>query len=415
MTAEILIMNKSTVALAADSAVTIKTKDSVKIFNSVNKLFSLNDNAPVSIMIYNAASVNGLEWEQLIKEYKLSKEDEELDYLSDYVTDFISFIESGNFIPEEQQNQGLKERIIDIFLDTDSQYKDSCTEEGKLLDFGDFLKEMIDTFKRLEQNENADNLSNEIARGKISTIVDEVIEMWEKEKSESYDGYNEDFVELIVAILRTNVQTDYSGIVISGFGSKDIFPSMVELNIQFMFNNSFRYHIAQSHSISFDNSSIIIPFAQSQIVDSFLRGIDPDIQSYMYSFMETMTSEYKEFVKGLANDETKEQIDAVMSDLAKEKMANYIETLNNYQQEYFIQPIVESVKLLPKEELAIMAETLVSITSFKRKMLIGDAETVGGPIDVAVISKGDGLIWIKRKHYFDPSLNQAYLKRKGKL
>ena len=35
-------------------------------------------------------------------------------------------------------------------------------------------------------------------------------------------------------------------------------------------------------------------------------------------------------------------------------------------------------------------------------------ESVGGPVDVAVISKGDGFIWIKRKHYFDPSLNSHF-------
>jgi hypothetical protein len=54
-----------------------------------------------------------------------------------------------------------------------------------------------------------------------------------------------------------------------------------------------------------------------------------------------------------------------------------------------------------------MAESLVNLTSFKLKVT-EDAETVGGPIDVAVISKGDGLIWIKRKHYFSPELNQQF-------
>ena len=39
-----------------------------------------------------------------------------------------------------------------------------------------------------------------------------------------------------------------------------------------------------------------------------------------------------------------------------------------------------------------------------------DAETVGGPIDVAVISKGDGFVWIKRKHYFKPELNPHFIK-----
>ena len=66
--------------------------------------------------------------------------------------------------------------------------------------------------------------------------------------------------------------------------------------------------------------------------------------------------------------------------------------------------------MLPKEELAEMAETLVNLTSFKRRVT-PSAETVGGPTDVAVISKGDGLVWIKRKHYFDPALNHRYFDR----
>ncbi len=51
-----------------------------------------------------------------------------------------------------------------------------------------------------------------------------------------------------------------------------------------------------------------------------------------------------------------------------------------------------------------MAESLVNLTCFKRRVTL-DAETVGGPVDVAVISKGDGFVWVKRKSYFDPGLN----------
>jgi hypothetical protein len=63
--------------------------------------------------------------------------------------------------------------------------------------------------------------------------------------------------------------------------------------------------------------------------------------------------------------------------------------------------------MLPKDELAAMAESLVNLTSFKRKVTM-ESETVGGPIDVAVISKGDGFIWIKRKHYFKAELNPQF-------
>jgi hypothetical protein len=56
-----------------------------------------------------------------------------------------------------------------------------------------------------------------------------------------------------------------------------------------------------------------------------------------------------------------------------------------------------------------MAETLVNLVSFRKQVTL-EAETVGGPIDVAVISKGDGFVWIKRKHYFDPALNHHFFK-----
>ena len=70
------------------------------------------------------------------------------------------------------------------------------------------------------------------------------------------------------------------------------------------------------------------------------------------------------------------------------------------------------VALLPKDELAELAEALVNLTSFKRRVTPA-AETVGGPVDVAVISKGDGLVWLKRKHYFPPELNPRYFRRLG--
>lgn len=54
-----------------------------------------------------------------------------------------------------------------------------------------------------------------------------------------------------------------------------------------------------------------------------------------------------------------------------------------------------------------MAEALVNLTGFKRR-ITESRETVGGPIDVAVILKVDGFIWVKRKHYFPPELNQHF-------
>jgi hypothetical protein len=44
-----------------------------------------------------------------------------------------------------------------------------------------------------------------------------------------------------------------------------------------------------------------------------------------------------------------------------------------------------------------MAEALVSLTAFLMQMSPDQSETVAEPINVAVLSKGNGFIWIKHK------------------
>lgn len=55
MTAEIAILNKDAIALAADSAVTISAGDKEeKTYDSADKLFELCRHNPIGVMIYNA-------------------------------------------------------------------------------------------------------------------------------------------------------------------------------------------------------------------------------------------------------------------------------------------------------------------------------------------------------------------------
>jgi hypothetical protein len=72
--------------------------------------------------------------------------------------------------------------------------------------------------------------------------------------------------------------------------------------------------------------------------------------------------------------------------------------------------IEDMVEFMPKPELAKMAESLVNLTSIKRQVSRG-METVGGPIDVAVISPSEGFVWVRRKHSFPQELNFRYFER----
>ena len=113
---------------------------------------------------------------------------------------------------------------------------------------------------------------------------------------------------------------------------------------------------------------------------------------------------------GKLDTDEKDNLKEHLKAISNEMLNAYIENLENYRRQNYINPVLNIVDMLPKDELAAMAESLINLTSFKRRVSM-DAETVGGPIDVAVISKGDGFIWIKRKHYFKSELKPSVFRK----
>ena len=160
-------------------------------------------------------------------------------------------------------------------------------------------------------------------------------------------------------------------------------------------------------------SASIVAFAQSEMVSLFMNGIDDDYADFVNSFTsQAFTTGYPDTIStALDKYLGKNDKDVVLQkirDIGKELSSKLGSAIRQYAKFAHSDLIVEIVNHLPKEELAAMAEALVNLTSFKRHVT-RQAETVGGPIDVAVISRGDGFIWIKRKHYFSQQLNPHFL------
>ncbi|HJR60499.1 MAG TPA: hypothetical protein VJ813_13905 [Vicinamibacterales bacterium] len=91
MTAEIAILNSGAIALAADSAVTWSGASTPKIYNTVNKLFTLSKYHPVGIMVYGAADLLGVPWETIIKVYRHNLGARRFGALEAHAQDFIPF------------------------------------------------------------------------------------------------------------------------------------------------------------------------------------------------------------------------------------------------------------------------------------------------------------------------------------
>lgn len=427
MTAEIAILNKSAVALAADSAVTLNINGEKKIYPSANKLFMLSKYHPVGIMVFGNANFMSVSWETIIKHYRQKLGEEKFANLKDYALDFLNFLESSKLFPESEQESFyqssvysyydlIKEDILKEIKDLFDTNRDETSEipEKKIKEvISSKIKKHYDALKEREPILNTDNKKDDkktidnFKKHFNKTIEKEMDKVFEKMPLSKPDKKN--LIEIAICLFFSDlISNSHSGVVISGFGDTDIFPCLESMVLEGIAFNRLKYIVRKSVKVDFDLRACIMPFAQSEMVCSFMEGIDPFFQEFMIQELVKIFNIYsKNIVESLGSVQKEENVERILIEINDEIIKMYLKGLKKISQENFTNPIINIVASLPKVELAEMAESLVNITRFKRK-ISSEAETVGGPIDVAVISKDDGFIWIKRKHYFKPELNQHF-------
>jgi len=185
--------------------------------------------------------------------------------------------------------------------------------------------------------------------------------------------------------------------VIAGFGENDTFPSLKSFTLDILVEGKLKYQEGKSAEITFAPCAIIMPFAQQEMVQAFMEGVDPSFDKMLLGYLETLFSSLPDEIVKIFNGPSpkdKLQLAEKLKKLGEHLLKGFKEEMGKFKHREHVSPILKAVDFLPKDELANMAEALVNLTSFKRKITL-DAETVGGAIDVAVISKGDGFIWKK--------------------
>lgn len=432
MTAVVAIMNKSGIALAADSAVTVTNGtggySSSKIYNTANKLFMLSKYHPVGIMVYSSAAFMQVPWELIIKLYRKYLGDRSFDTIADYRDDFLNFLVSSSqlsFIKKETNYLSIViYRIISQTLDIAEYNLRSnldIKQELDLLEEDESNKKYIEKLKEFLEQVISDYICH---YEKINDLIDydyasfsqeyedlivNAFEIYSRNPNIVLDNYSE-FKKVLILLVyeyltRKNFNFGSTGIVFAGFGEAEIYPSLCSIEIDGMLSGKLRYMNNQVEKICEKNTASIVPFAQKDVMQMFIEGIDPNIeQVFKDSFSKIIKGYNKILVEAIDNVELKERIQSIdinkLDDIFRDEILEA-------KREWQILPTINTVEILSKEDLAEMAESLVYLTFLKRRTSSSE-ESVGGPIDVAIISKGDGFIWKNRKHYFEKELNQHF-------
>lgn len=405
MTAIVAVLNKHAVAIAADSAVTMG--DTHKVVNSANKIFTLSKYHPVAVMTYSNAAFMGGPWDIIIKEYRKELAEKSFEKLKDYVGDFIKFLHNRNFFCDEKTQRNYLKLLLDSFVKNELLQQGGISTEDLT---GERLNEKIISYKVHHKNDEKcsefEHYAYDEFRKQFYTLVQEY-------SSQNRINISDELCEAFFYYLSAKLESPMNtGLVFVGYGENEIYPSLYPLNVSLAVDGHLRYYVDKDRIVEISDhgcATSITPFAQIDVTQTIVRGINPTFQDILYKVIDKAMSAFLQLIAGRVEENASTAtiapaIRGLNTQLFTKKV---IDVIQDEMFESYTKPLLQTVISLDKEDMANMAESFIALTSLVRRMQPGE-ETVGGPVDVAVISKGDGFVWINRKHYFKPELNAAF-------
>ena len=420
MTAEVAIINRSAVALAADSLVTVTTERHKKTWE-VNKLFALSKHQPVGIMVYDSAEFLKLPWETVIKSYRKDLGNRAYPTLQKYAEHFFDWIATSPIVCNEQDQQdqflGLLQGFYKeiVLRKIDRIVKQTIGESGPISrkEIGNIASEVIHESHQyltgLGRRSSLPADLNLLANEKYSELLAVAIKKYFAKMpiSDEDNGLLKDCARLLFE--NKFPLPTHSGVVFAGFGENQALPEVLGFHIYGAVNAKPIYDADENGSIR-NGDAAILPFAQRNTVDTLLRGINDEDFGTIAEYLKMLSSRLPIIIADSIQMDQSQQEELInkLQTATSDALENFNSKIDSWLNRKHVEPLLDALPSLPKEEMADLAESLVSVTSLKQKISLG-IETVGGPIDVAIITKGDGFIWLKRKHYFNPELNQSFL------
>lgn len=428
MTSEVVVMNSLAVALAADSAATVTNGRDNKVYNSANKLFMLSKHHPVGVMVYNNSSLLGIPWETILKMFRQQLGDKEFNRLEEYGDALIAFLDKNGYLfPEEAQHRSYISLVETLYEGINAAITQQIREhvlgmqrgavfnEAELTEFVNRV--IFESLAEWRSKEDAACFSDEdVGRalaGRLSAEIQQAIAKVFEQFSASIGPEATSALREIAILLVSKDEIlieSHSGLVVAGFGREDYFPAMQVYELGEIYSGRLKHRKAAVERVSAEHPSVVKPFAHSEMVDTFLRGVNSVFELRMIeefvNLVVRLPNEVIDAISDLSDEEKLKWKDRILP-TAAEPIGAFVRELEEHRIERHRGPILQAIINLPIDELAHVAQSLVNLNSFQKRMSLGP-ETVGGPVDVAVISKGDGFIWIERKHYFKPELNPHY-------
>jgi len=410
MTSEIAVMNQRAIAFAADSAVTMIDGGKIIVRNDQKKLFNLAEGLPVATMFFGVADLMGHPWDVLLEHYRTQGSPGPLPHIRDYAANFLGSLDHlDTFFKPARQKDEYKRLLASVFrfVFRLAHYLRETGVEGP--DEAILGEAVALIWKRYQ------NYPDGRPRRDLECFPADFAATLERD----YDGVMTEMIGYAFAAFSLDLQTrrqlreiavfcvvkdlfleDITGLVFGGYGTDEPYPVVVTYNVSAVIGGIVKRARVDETKIDGDMHAGITLYADSEVTYAFLRGIELDLEARMYGTFEAMSRGLVDKVVASFGDVDPAQRESVRRQFQVEEvpqvMQQTFESIGEYQQEAYINPILAVIEISTRQDLAETAEELVALNIFKKRIMAMD-QTVGGAIDVAVISRDGGFTWVKRQ------------------
>lgn len=397
MTTEVVVMNTSAVAMAADSAVSITFKTGTKTYTRARKLHPLHKTEPVAVMVWDDPGYLAIPWEVITAEFRREKP-AILPELDDYIKSFFEFVDAqvAKWISKKHESTLLAEVLnpeIQLLQDAwrarldaadrptkDPEIKSAAAQVSRAFAEnmrGRFLS--ADRWRGRDGNEDGNELEDLDAK---------LRPLFERGATGLWRALEPEVKADLIKLGRERMSYVFadepgsSGLVFAGYGSDQLFAQASVWRVSGRLDSESRRVERRRFSISPGHPSLILPVGQEGVIHSFLKGLHPEVDLLVGDVIGYLAKQFgfADLVPGI-----KKEFDEQISMRGDE--------------------VARAVEFLPPRDLAMVAGDLIRMTALRNRATI-TADTVGGPIDVVLLSRADGLRWIELADGFRLERNQ---------
>ena len=416
MTSEVLILNKRAVVLGADSAVTTSGGEHPRYSKSANKIFEISGNGRIAAAIYGNASIDLVPWELVLKLFRTHLGTTTFSTVKEYSGELVAFL-SGNdqLFPAALRAKWVEQQFdtaLKLVLEEATRNCPDVIENG--VPVADRAALWSIEAARIRGILDPTGISDTLSQ----TLLDDLLNNIGPWVTRAQDQLNS--VPELAAVHATDLAElghklryglphlilGNTGLVIAGYGEDQIFPAYEQLEVYGHIGDEFCYKGRKSFEVTHTGLAEIQPLAQTSMIDMFTDGFGTSLERIIDCQGKAAFEKVFSALAANGIPVPPALADSIAQQCHNDFMLEW--KRENWKQNF--NPLIGVLQNLTVEEMAHLAESLLGLESLKERVTSA-SESVGGPIDVAVITKSEGLVWIKRKHYFDANLNMRYAMR----